>query len=127
MAKLELIINSINNIKPNNQRFFIKAKKERIKFYSENLEKIEKLSDEQILNFSFFNEIFDLAENLEKIDYFNKYKYSKIISLEYHEYSPEQNKLHFKKSFINVPYCKTIAEAIINIIKSQSLEQIKTI
>lgn len=133
MENLNLIIEKINALKNSKHKFFNKAKLKRIEYYKNRLinypNSFDDLPIEKINNHDFLSEILEQSFILEKIDYFKKYKYSKIDKLEVHVYSPEQNKLLFNKSeiFISVPNCFTIQEAINYIIINQSLEQIKTI
>ena len=128
MENLQLIQNKINSVKQNT-RFMQLAKAKRIEYYTENASKVLTLEIETIEKHDFKAEILEAAINIEKMYYFEKYKYKFISGLERHEYAPELNKLYFRNNAIEVkvPKCKTIEDAIKYIIINQNLEQIKTI
>lgn len=126
MEKINLVIEKINSVYSSN-KFINKAKKHKIKLYKERVFELEKLNTDFIQKFDFKGEVLNFAFYLEKLDYFKKYKFKKISKLETHNYSPEQNKLHFGSKYINVKNCFTIEKAIEFIVLNQSLEQIKTI
>lgn len=128
MENLQLIQNKINAVKQNT-RFMQLAKAKRIEYYTENASKVLTLEIEAIENHDFKAEILEAAINIEKMYYFEKYKYKLISGLERHAYAPELNKIHFRGNAIEVkvPKCNTIDDAIKYIISNQNLEQIKTI
>jgi hypothetical protein len=128
MKNLQLIENKINAVKEN-KRFIQIAKGERIKYYKENENKVDALSVETIEKHNFKLEIFEAAIKIEKLYYFEKYKYKLITGIESHAYAPELNKIYFRGKTVEVktPNCKSIDDAIKYIIINQSLEQIKTI
>lgn len=119
MEKLNYIIQELNRVNKYN-KFVIEAVNERKKFYSNSLDKLENIPFEKIKNFSFISEALRKAEDLEKLNFAPKIL-DKVIKLETHQYSPELNKLHFKNHFVQVPQVTTIAEAITQIIKSNSI------
>jgi hypothetical protein len=127
-SNLELVINLISNIKETNKNIK-KAKIEKIEFYKNKTDQLNTFSSEQIIKHNFEAEILNASLTIQKLDYFQKYKYKLIEKLERHEFSPEQNKLYFRKGeiFIKVPYKNSIENAITYIIENQSLEQIKSI
>jgi hypothetical protein len=128
MGNLQLIENKIKSIKENT-RFIQIAKSKRLEYYKENLNKVNALSLETIENHNFKLEVFEAAIKIEKLYYFEKYKYKLISGLERHAYAPELNKIHFRGDSVEVktPNCTSIDDAIKYIIINQSLEQIKTI
>jgi hypothetical protein len=119
MDKLEYILKELNNIKPFN-KYVKKAVTERIEYYNETEHLLKTVTMEQIKKFCFLAEVLREAEKLEKLNFAPKLL-DKVIKLEVYEYSPEQNKLHFKNHFIAVPQAKTIAEAITQIINNNSI------
>ena len=125
---LELVISLISEIKETNKNIK-EAKEQKIKFYKNKIEQLNTFNSEQIKTHNFKAEILNAALTIKKLNYFEKYKYKLIDKLERHEFSPEQNKLYFRNSeiYIKVPYKTEIEKAIIYIIESQSLEQIKSI
>ena len=128
MQNFELITEKINSIK-NSNKFIIKAKKEKLQFYFDRINDINNMDFNKIENHNFKAEILSASINIQKLDYFSKYKYKLISKLETHSYSPEQNKIYFRgmNSFIKVPNITSIKSAITFIIKNQSIEQIKSI
>lgn len=126
MEKLNLVIKKINSVYSSN-KFINKAKKHKIKLYKERINDLEKLNLDFIQKFDFKSEVLNFMFYLEKLEYFKKYKFKKITNLEIHNYSPEQNKLHFGNKYITVKNCFTIEKSIEFIVLNQSLEQIKTI
>jgi hypothetical protein len=125
---LELVISLISEIKETNKNIK-EAKEQKIKFYKNKIEQLNTFNSEQIKTHNFKAEILNASLIIEKLNYFEKYKYKLIDKLEKHEYSPEQNKLYFRNSkiYIKIPYKTEIHQAITYIIESQSLEQIKSI
>lgn len=128
MNNLNIVTDLINSVK-NTNKFIIKAKKEKIKFYKDRANDIEKMDIEKIKSHDFKVEILNAAITIEKLNYFSRYKYKLIDKLEKHEYSPEQNKIYFRnmKSYIKIPNITSIEKAISFIINNQSLDQIKSI
>lgn len=122
MNKLEYIQKELNNIKPFN-KYMKQAVKERKEYYLETAHMLETVTEEQIKKFCFLAEVLRESEKLEKLNFAPKLL-DKVIKLETHEYSPEQNKLHFKNHHINVPQAKTIAEAIAQIISNNSIDRL---
>jgi hypothetical protein len=122
MDKLEYILKELNNIKPFN-KYVKKAVTERIEYYNETAHLLETVTMEQIKKFCFLAEVLREAEKLEKLNFAPKLL-DKVIKLEVYEYSPEQNKLHFKSHFIAVPQAKTIAEAITQVIQNNSISSL---
>jgi hypothetical protein len=125
---LELVISLISEIKETNKNIK-EAKEQKIKFYKNKIQQLNTFNSEQIKTHNFKAEILNASLIIEKLNYFEKYKYKLIDKLEKHEYSPEQNKLYFRNSkiYIKIPYKTQIDQAITYIIESQSLEQIKSI
>lgn len=126
MEKYNIVTQKINSVYSKN-KFINKAKKDKIKLYKERINDLEKLNLEIIEKFDFASEVLEYMFYIEKLDYFKKHKYKKITKLETHNYSPEQNKLHFGNKYINTKNCFTIEKAIQFIVFNQSLEQLKTI
>lgn len=122
MDKLEYIIKELNKIKPFN-KYVKKAVAERLEYYNETAHMLETVTMEQIEKFCFLAEVLREAEKLEKLNFAPKLL-DKVIKLEIYEYSPEQNKLHFKSHFITVPQAKTIAEAITQVIQNNSISSL---
>jgi L-lactate utilization protein LutC len=122
MDKLEYILKELNNIKPFN-KYVKKAVAERIEYYNETAHMLETVTMEQIEKFCFLAEALREAEKLEKLNFAPKLL-DKVVKLETHENAPELNLLHFKKHFITVPQAKTIAEAITQIIQSNSISSL---
>ena len=128
IEKFNLIAQKISSIK-NSNRYIKEAKKQKISFYSDRIKDLENMEIETIEKHDFLLEIINASFTIEKLNYFSRYKYKLIDKLEKHEYSSEQNKIHFRnmKSYIKVPNITTIEKAICFIINNQSLEQIKSI
>ena len=126
MEKFNIVTQKINSVYSTN-KFINKAKKDIIKLYKERINDLEKLNIDIIEKFDFASEVLEYMFYIEKLDYFKKHKYKKITKLEIHNYSPEQNKLHFGNKYISVKNCFTIEKAIQFVVFNQSLEQIKTI
>jgi hypothetical protein len=128
MENLQLIQIKINSIKENT-RFIKLAKDKRLEYYTENASKVLKLEIEIIEKHNFKAEILEAAIKIERMYYFEKYKYKLISGLERHAYAPELNKIYFRNNTIqiSVPKCNTIDDAIKYIVINQNLEQIKTI
>ena len=98
-SNLKLIISLISEIKETNKNIK-EAKQQKIKFYKNKIDKLNTFNEEQIKNNNFKAEILNASLIIEKLNYFEKYKYKLIDRLEKHEYSPEQNKLYFRNSKI---------------------------
>ena len=99
--------------------------KERINFYSSNIDKLDNISEENIKKHAFVSEVLSLSEDKEKKSYIKRLT-NKVNRLERHLYAPELNKLHFKDGkSVNTPQRTTIEEAINYFIFSNSLYQIK--
>lgn len=128
MRNYNLIVTEINNIKGGN-KFIKQAKKDRLLYYSNMLDNVNDLPIETVQKFNFGAEVLNISLEFEKLSYFMKYKYKHIDKLETHLYAPELNKIHFRGNLINIktPYITTIEKAIHHVVKSQSLEQIKSI
>lgn len=122
MNKLEYINKEIESLKPFN-KYMKQAIKERKQFYKDKASLLEAITLENIKKYSFRAEVLKRAEVLEKFTFTPKLL-DKITKLETHEYSPEQNKLHFKNTYISVPQAKTIADAIAQIIQNNSITSI---
>ena len=120
--KLNYIIKELDKIKPFN-KYMKQAVKERKEYYLETAHMLENVTEQQIEKFCFLAEVLREAEKLEKLNFAPKLL-DKVTKLETHEYSPEQNKLHFKDKYISVPQAKTIAEAIAQIISNKSLDRL---
>jgi hypothetical protein len=128
ISNIDLVINLISNIKATNKNIKV-AKEQKIEYYKGKIEQLNTFNQEQIKNHNFKSEILNASLTVQKLDYFYKYKFKLIDKLEIHNYSPEQNKLLFRKGeiFVSVPYKTDIDQAIIFIIENQTLEQIKTL
>lgn len=128
ISNIDLVINLISNIKDTNKNIK-KAKEQKIEFYKGKINELNTFTQEQIKAHNFKNEILNASITVQKLEYFYKHKFKLIDKLERHEYSPEQNKLYFRKGeiFISVPYKTNIDDAIIFIIENQTLEKIKSI
>lgn len=122
MNKLQYIIQEIQSINIHN-KYVKKAKKDRIDFYTATADKLGNISDEQIKKFSFISEVLRMAEDLEKA-HFAPILLDKVTKLETHQNAPELNILHFKDKHIKTPQAKTIAEAITQIIRNNSLNSL---
>jgi hypothetical protein len=121
LQKLELVKNCIYKVICKG-KFGLKAKKLRIDYYTQNIDKLEGLTSENIQNFNFTIEVANLAFELKKLSLIE----NKVVLLEIHKYAPELNTLHIKtKATIKVPNATSIAEALEYICKKYSETQIK--
>lgn len=124
--KLNYIISNINNV-VNYSKFVKQAKKEKINYYNQNKKHLNNIDTKKIHEHNFDTEVLKLSELLEKKSYKNKL-YKCIDKLEIHNYSPEQNKLHFlNKDYVLVSNKFKINDAIETIIKKYSISYIKNI
>jgi len=101
--------------------------KEKINFYTLNIDKLDNISEDKILKHAFISEVLSLSEDKEKKSYIKRLK-NKVVNLERHLYAPELNKLCFKDGkSVKTPQKTTIEEAINYFIFSNSVYQIKRI
>jgi hypothetical protein len=121
--KLQFISKSISSV-PGNAKHILKAKKERLQYYNENIERLINVSEEQLKNHNFTNEVLNASQMILKRNLLPKLL-KKVYRLERHAYAPEMNKLHFKNNeFVKVPQRKTIEDALTCVINTMSLDHL---
>lgn len=126
-TKFEIVKSKFELFKPCN-KYQKKAKKDRLDFYTKNIERINSTDIEKIEKHDFRLEAIELALKFERLDYFNKNIYSHIGGLRRHQYAPELNTLEFRNgNFFNVPGIFTIVEAVTFIINTTTIEQLRTL
>jgi hypothetical protein len=100
--------------------------KDRIDFYSKDINKLENISFEKLKKHSFVSETLYISETKQKQSY-KKKLLSKILKLERHLYAPEMNKIHFKNKTVRVPQQTDIYNSIDYIIRVSSINEIKNL
>lgn len=126
-TKFEIVKNKFELFNPVN-KYQKKAKKDRLDFYTKNIERINTTDIEKIEKHDFRLEAIELALKFEKLEYFNKNIYSHIGGLRVHHYAPELNTLEFRNgNFFHIPSIFTISEAITFVINTTTIEQLKTL
>ncbi len=95
--KLRYILNQITKVKSfkGSEKYTSKAMANRCVFYREQMERLENMDFEEIKKYDFAKEVLLLAHKREKEDVIKKIE-KLVYRLEIHEYSPEQNIIHFK-------------------------------
>lgn len=122
-TNIELIKNKINTI-TETDKFIKKAKIQRLKFYKDNLTKVNQMQIDKINDYNFKNEIISHAYNLRKLSLTPKI-IKQIIKLEIHSFAPELNKIHFTKNrFTKIPQITTIENALTFLINTMNFEQL---
>lgn len=122
--KLEFITKSINSI-PGTAKHIATAKKERIQYYSDNIDRLINVSEEQLTKHNFQIEVLNASQMILKRNLLPKLL-KKVYRLERHQYAPEMNKLHFTNNeFVKVPQRKTIEDALTCVINTMSLEHLQ--
>jgi len=127
--KLNYILKELKTVPIEN---IYKAKeciKEKEGFYIGSIDKLEKISLDQLKKYSFVSEVLNLSELKEKLSYTKKIL-NRVYRLECHKYAPELNKLNFidkSNSLIEfkVQRVINITDAVSLFIKLSSLKQIK--
>jgi hypothetical protein len=126
-TKFEIVKSKFELFKPCN-KYQKKAKKDRLDFYTKNLDRINSTDIERIEKHDFRLEAIELALKFERLDYFYKNIFIHIAGLEKHSYAPELNKLAFNNgNFFHVPRIFTIVEAVTFVINTTTIEQLKTL
>jgi hypothetical protein len=127
LQKLAFIKASITKTNCNN-KFAKKAKQNRIKYYTENVDKLIQINIEKIQSHNFNIEVIEHAFNLEKLNYIDKKVFNKIKCIEVHKYAPELNKIIFKNNTeIKAPQVINMEQATLFLLNRLSLEQLKEI
>lgn len=123
---LNIVIALISEVK-DASRYIKKAKADKINFYKNNTSQLDSYEPEFIKRHNFKAEILHQAQELEKVEYFEKKIIKFCDGLELHKYSPEQNKLIFKGGIFatKTPHKETLADAVGYMVQAQSLEQLK--
>ncbi len=123
--KLNYIIALINTM-PEKGGYKIKeCKRNRVKHYTDNIDKLTNIEFSKLENYSFTDEVLRHSEQLEKKTYVSIVT-DKVQKLEVHKYAPELNQLHFNNATtFKTPHTNTINEAIIFFIDNHSLKQLK--
>ena len=116
--KLKHIVNKINST-PDDSTFVKKAKEIKIKYYTNSMNLLNKISEHRIYSYSFQNEIIKCSEKIQKVEIINKILKSKKIKLERHRNAPELNKTYVNKRLIHSPHVIQIEKKIT---KQQLLE-----
>lgn len=127
MEKLDLIIQKINAV-PINTKNGKKVKNQMIDFYVNNPEKMERVEIQDIETFDYKGRVLEIALNLDKTDYFIKYKSKKVKGLETHTYCPELNTLIFiDGSEFRTPQRVSIESAVAYLVQKLTFEQIRAL
>lgn len=117
---IEIQIKSISE----NDKFVKKAKIQRLKFYKDNLVKVNEMQIDKIQDYNFRNEIINHAYNLRKLALLPKIM-KQVIKLEVHFYAAELNKVHFSKNrFVSVPQKKDIETSLTFLINTMTFEKL---
>jgi hypothetical protein len=127
VQKLELIKKSINSANIFDT-FGKKAKKQKIEYYSNRINDLNRLSIEQIEKHNFNTEIINFAYELRKLNLVDKKLYKNIVSIEVHKYAPELNKVLFNNNIgIKCNNVTNIEDALTFIVKNLGMEQIENL
>lgn len=122
--KLQFITKAINSV-PGVAKHIAAAKKERIKYYSDNIDRLINVSEEQLTKHNFSVEVLNASQMILKRNLLPKLL-KKVYRLERHQYAPELNKLHFTNNeFVKVPQRKTIEDALTCVVNTMSLEHLQ--
>ena len=125
--KLTFIKEAINKTYCKN-KLANKAKIQRFDFYTENINRLENISIEDLKKHRFDIEVINLAFELEKLDFVTKRVFKKIKGIEVHNYAPELNKIILTNGYnIAAPQITDIEKALLFITKSFSLTQLKAL
>jgi hypothetical protein len=125
MQNISIINQKINSVY-SAHKFINKAKKQRLAFYYENLERVNNLDAQYINNYNFQNEVLNLSFQLEKLNYINK-SLLKNISIERHAYAPELNKILIFNKEIKAPQITDISAAVLFLTNNFNIESLKQI
>ena len=126
-TKFEIVQNKFNLFNPIN-RYQKKAKKDRLDFYTKNIERINNTDIDRIEKHDFILEAIELSFKYERLEFFNKNLMHQVIGLETHRNAPELNKLVFRNdNFFHVPSIFTIVEAVNFIVNTTTIGQLLTL
>jgi len=102
-------------------------KKDMLKFYADNSEKLEEVTEKQFNAYSFASELCQRCEQAEKES--KRKKLEKLVSgLERHQYAPELNKLVFVSGQkIGTPQAQDTKQALNHLIKNSSITKLNSI
>lgn len=122
-TNIKLIENKIKLV-AGTDNFIKKAKIQRLKYYKDNLSRVNQMQPEKIQEYSFTVEIINHAYNLRKSALLPKIM-KQVIKLELHNFAPELNKLHFTKNrFISVAGKNDISSALTFLINTMNFDQL---
>lgn len=122
-ANINIIETKIKSI-PGTDNFIKKAKVQRLKFYKDNLSRVEQMNIDKINEYNFKVEIINHAYNLRKVALLPRLT-KQVLKLEIHTYAPELNKLHFTKNrFVKVPAKIDISSALHYLISTMNMNQL---
>jgi len=126
LSNIQLIEKKINAINETDA-FIKKSKVQRIKFYKNNIQRVQNLSIENIENYNFKIEIINHAFNLRKLALLPKIT-KQVLKLEIHKFAPELNTLHFTKNrFLKVPQKTNINDALSFTIQTMNIDHLKAL
>ena len=124
--KLAYVLKTIEKL-PIKTKNGLKAKKIKSEYYQRTEINFEIIPEETVLNYR-AAEVLNLAHELDKMDYFHKYKAEKILGLNIHKFAPELNELVFMDgSIFKTPRITEVSKAITHLIKCMSMEQLKAL
>ena len=122
-TKIQVIEQKINAVY-SNHKFIENAKKIKVEFYGNNIERLEALPIEKIESYNFAPEVLRLSFELEKLTYIEKNLWDHI-KIERHVYAPELNKIFIKGYYIKAPQVDNMEKAIKFLCENWSIERLK--
>tara|TARA_R110000851_G_scaffold316229_1_gene479216 strand:- start:173 stop:592 length:420 start_codon:yes stop_codon:yes gene_type:complete len=110
---------------------FKKTKKEVLNYYIKNIDRLNKLPEQEFLKYNFLIEVLKKCEVKEKSSKVTSI-YSRVYKLERHKYAPELNKLEFIQHdgdhvYVSAEKQTDIENAVAYLLISMSLKQINNL